>query len=80
MTTKIYLWAFCFLIINCQLLIINSESIAQNVKPELVVQIGHSRGIYSVAFSPDGKYALSGSEDNTLKLWGYKFRQRSKDI
>jgi WD40 repeat protein len=25
--------------------------------------------IYSVAYSPDGKYALSGSLDQTVKLW-----------
>jgi WD40 repeat protein len=25
--------------------------------------------ITSVAFSPDGRTALSGSHDNTLKLW-----------
>jgi hypothetical protein len=30
---------------------------------------GHSAGINSVAFSPNGKNALSGSEDSTLKLW-----------
>jgi WD40 repeat protein len=30
---------------------------------------GHSGWIVSVAFSPDGQYALSGSWDNTLKLW-----------
>jgi len=30
---------------------------------------GHSDRVYSVAFSPDGKLGLSGSEDNTLKLW-----------
>jgi len=38
-------------------------------KPEVFVQLGHSDFVYSVAFSPDGKLALSGSEDNSLKLW-----------
>ncbi len=30
---------------------------------------GHSRGVTSVAIAPDGRTALSGSEDKTLKLW-----------
>jgi WD40 repeat protein len=30
---------------------------------------GHSAGVNSVALSSDGSYALSGSCDNTLKLW-----------
>lgn len=38
-------------------------------KPELFVQMGHSGKVTSVAISPDGKYALSGAEDYTLKLW-----------
>ena len=38
-------------------------------KIEIVSQIGHSNIIQSVAFSPNGKQALSGGLDNTIKLW-----------
>ena len=38
-------------------------------KPEIFVQLGHAGKVKSVTFSPDGRYALSGSEDHTLKLW-----------
>ena len=30
---------------------------------------GHSGGVSSVAIAPDGRTALSGSDDRTLKLW-----------
>jgi WD40 repeat protein len=30
---------------------------------------GHTEAVDSVAFSPDGRYALSGSRDQTVKLW-----------
>ena len=36
---------------------------------EVIVQQGHTAYVRSVAISPDGKFALSGSVDNTLKLW-----------
>lgn len=38
-------------------------------KPEIFVQMGHTDSISTIAFSPDGKYILSGSMDKTLKLW-----------
>ena len=31
-------------------------------------QSAHSGGVYSVAFSPDGKTIVSGSADKTLKV------------
>jgi WD40 repeat protein len=37
--------------------------------PRLVVPMGHTKEIASVAFSPDGKYVLTGSWDHTAKLW-----------
>jgi WD40 repeat protein len=36
---------------------------------ELRTLTGHTAWVGSVAFSPDGHTALSGSGDNTLKLW-----------
>ena len=42
---------------------------AQDNKPEVFVQLGHSGEVRSLAYSPDGRLALSGSEDYTLKLW-----------
>jgi len=40
-----------------------------DVKVAVFPQVGHTAGVTSVAFSPDGKYIVSGSYDNTIKLW-----------
>ena len=30
---------------------------------------GHSYEVYSVAYYPDGKHIVSGSDDNTVMMW-----------
>ena len=30
---------------------------------------GHSRRVYGIAFSPDGQHLITGSEDQTVRLW-----------
>lgn len=44
----------------------NAESQYQT---EIVPQVGHVDAVTSVAFSPDGHRVLSGSRDNTVRLW-----------
>ncbi|MDE7226925.1 MAG: caspase family protein [Treponemataceae bacterium] len=42
---------------------------AERAEPELRFQLGHSDSVYSVAWSPDGKYIASGSGDKSIKIW-----------
>lgn len=43
-------------------------SLAQD-SPELVLPAGHTSGVLTANFSPDGKYIVTGSADNTAKIW-----------
>ena len=40
--------------------------------------LGHTLRLIAIAFSPDGRYALSGSFDNTFRLWGIETGKERK--
>jgi WD40 repeat protein len=45
-----------------------AEPVAVQSKAQIVTQLGHTQGVTGVAFSADGRLALSGTWDKTLKL------------
>ncbi|MCX6189036.1 MAG: caspase family protein [Bacteroidetes bacterium] len=38
-------------------------------QPETLIQLGHSDRVRCVSVTPDAKFAVTGSGDNTIKLW-----------
>jgi len=47
-------------------------------KLQTLTLYGHSSPVRSVSFSPDGKRIVSGSYDNTLKVWDISSLDTSK--
>ena len=39
---------------------------------ERTMPTGSSKFVMSVAFAPDGKHVVTGSGDNTARIWGLK--------
>ncbi len=61
--TSLFLSLFC--------LIPLASASASNTSPsaEIFLQLGHAEWVTSVSFSPDGRYIVFGSTDNTVKLF-----------
>jgi WD40 repeat protein len=45
------------------------HKINSSVSPLDKTLTGHSEMVFSVAYSPDGRYLASGSRDKTIKIW-----------
>lgn len=66
------------LLVFLVVVLIPFSGVAQDKYPlETVIQRGHLKYVTCATFSPDGKYVLTGSYDNTIKLWN---RESGKEI
>jgi serine/threonine protein kinase len=48
---------------------VSVPSVVKGVWREVVTLRGHGGPVWSVTFSPDGKFLASGSDDTTVKVW-----------
>jgi len=58
-----------FSLILYSLIIWNVAAQTAEQSIETVIQTGHYAAVTVVAYSPDGKFAVTGSADKTIKLW-----------
>ena len=46
-----------------------APSDTRSIKPELILQTGHTKSANAVAFSPDNRWLASGGSDDVIKIW-----------
>src|SRR5690349_11879731 len=54
---------------RCWLILVALAGCASGEEAKLYLQLGHSDDVHSLAFSPDGRFVLTGSKDWTARLW-----------
>jgi WD40 repeat protein len=59
--------ALAGLLVLCAVL--NTAPASATGSPEVFAQLGHSNVIHALAFAPDGRTLVTGSEDGTAKIW-----------
>jgi WD40 repeat protein len=61
-------------------LVISNYANGQNYFKQIIKLEGHNGGISSLAFSPDGRFLVSGSQDETLRIWDLSSFKTEKTI
>ena len=47
---------------------------------DCLLKIGHDNWVRGIVFHPSGKYALSASDDKTLRVWDLKNKRNCKTV
>src|SRR6266404_5301650 len=63
-------WICAIFVLFGSTAVANLQAADEPLPPGIVATLkGHTETVYTVSFSPDGRYVLTGSFDKSLKLW-----------
>lgn len=65
------------LLLLITLILTNSNLFAQDSIPDIILS-GHKYTVYTIDFSSNNKYLVSGGWDNTIKVWDYRNKKEFK--
>ena len=69
MKRKKYLFYVSFAIYIVSLTVLNGQSLAEGLPDGAIAQFSPGASVFTVAYSPDGKYLASGGDDSAVILW-----------